>query len=113
MGAGSGSRTPAWGVATTRSKLSPLYNLVMRTELRSYIAPAWAANGGGRSKCTDLPSTERELTLLSAPAWKSDALAGSRTPAHGLEGGRTVNPYTDGSRTAYGGSGGVSFPMSK
>lgn len=37
-------------------------------------------------------------------------MSGSRTPAY-ADGGRTVNPYSDGSRTAYGGtsgSGGVS-----
>lgn len=36
----------------------------------------------------------------TAPAWKSDAIAGSRTPAYGVDGGRT----------AYGGAGGVRLP---
>ena len=36
-------------------------------------------------------------------------MAGGRTPAYGGGGGATVNPYADGSRTAYGGLGGVSF----
>jgi hypothetical protein len=47
--------------------------------------------------------------------WRQDATAGSRTPAYGGgDGGRTVNPYADGNRTAYGGaigSGGVRFPI--
>ncbi|KAI9843960.1 MAG: transcription elongation factor spt5 [Sclerophora amabilis] len=49
--------------------------------------PAWAggAANGGRT-----------------PAWKQDSFGG-RTPAYGSEGGRTVNPYQDGSRTSYGG----------
>lgn len=35
--------------------------------------------------------------------WRPDAMSGSRTPAYGgNDGGRTVNPYTEGSRTAYG-----------
>ncbi|KAL9599087.1 MAG: hypothetical protein Q9219_004045 [cf. Caloplaca sp. 3 TL-2023] len=38
------------------------------------------------------------------PAWQQNAMLGSRTPAWGAaDGSRTVNPYTDGSRTAYGG----------
>lgn len=45
--------------------------------------------------------------------WRQDAMSGNRTPAYGgAEGGRTVNPYADGNRTAYGGttaSGGVSL----
>ena len=36
-------------------------------------------------------------------------MAGGRTPAYGGGGGATVNPYADGSRTAYGGLGAVSF----
>lgn len=36
-------------------------------------------------------------------------MSGGRTPAWGAaDGGRTVNPYTDGSRTAYGGAPGGS-----
>ena len=34
-------------------------------------------------------------------------MAGSRTPAYGADGGRTVNPYADGNRTVYGNAGGV------
>lgn len=50
--------------------------------------------------------------------WRQDAMSGNRTPAYGgADGGRTVNPYADGNRTAYGGttaSGGVSlFPLSR
>lgn len=45
--------------------------------------------------------------------WRQDAMSGNRTPAYGgADGGRTVNPYAEGSRTAYGGttgSGGVSL----
>lgn len=32
-------------------------------------------------------------------------MSGSRTPAY-ADGGRTVNPYSDGNRTAYGGTSG-------
>ncbi|KAL8762491.1 MAG: hypothetical protein Q9184_001526 [Pyrenodesmia sp. 2 TL-2023] len=73
-----GGRTPAWGAAA-------------RT-------PAWsgagaAAGGGGASSAR-------------TPAWQSSGMAGNKTPAWGAaDGGRTVNPYTDGSRTAYGGGG--------
>ena len=43
------------------------------------------------------------------PAWQSSGMSGGRTPAYGGGGGATVNPYADGSRTAYGGfAGGVS-----
>lgn len=45
--------------------------------------------------------------------WRQDAMSGNRTPAYGgADGARTVNPYADGNRTAYGGtaaSGGVSL----
>lgn len=45
--------------------------------------------------------------------WRQDGMSGNRTPAYGgADGGRTVNPYADGNRTAYGGataSGGVSL----
>ena len=62
-----------------------------------FKAPAW--NGGASSSRT--------------PMWRQDAMSGNRTPAYGgADGGRTVNPYADGNRTAYGGtaaSGGVSF----
>ena len=38
-------------------------------------------------------------------------MAGSRTPAYApADGSRTVNPYNDGSRTAYGGGGGGRTP---
>ena len=61
-----------------------------------FIAPAWS--GGASSSRT--------------PMWRQDAMSGNRTPAYGgADGGRTVNPYAEGSRTAYGGttgSGGVS-----
>lgn len=39
------------------------------------------------------------------PMWRQDAMSGSRTPAY-ADGGRTVNPYSDGNRTAYGGTSG-------
>lgn len=62
-----------------------------------FIAPAWS--GGASSSRT--------------PMWRQDAMSGNRTPAYGnADGGRTVNPYAEGSRTAYGGttgSGGVSL----
>lgn len=59
-------------------------------------APAWigASVEGGRT-----------------PAWKRDAMAGGRTPLHTAEPSRTVNPYTDGSRTSYGVVGNVSLSL--
>ncbi|KAI4204757.1 MAG: hypothetical protein LQ348_001232 [Seirophora lacunosa] len=68
-----GGRTPAWGAAA-------------RT-------PAWSGATAG-------------VTASSSrtPAWQSNGMSGSKTPAWGAaDGGRTVNPYNDGNRTAYGG----------
>ena len=58
----------------------------------------------------ELPSERALIDICTAPAWKSDAISGSRTPAYGADGARTVNPYTEGNRTAYGGAGGVRPP---
>ncbi|KAI9796771.1 MAG: transcription elongation factor spt5 [Piccolia ochrophora] len=74
-----GSRTPM-AAANTESR-TPAWGQASRT-------PAWAGGGAGGGR---------------TPAWKQDNMGG-RTPAYGAEGGRTVNPYTEGSRTSYGGS---------
>lgn len=81
-GVAQGGRTPAWGASSrSKSSIPALDRLVC---LRS-IAPAWS----GSSSRT--------------PMWRPDGMSGGRTPAYGGgEGGRTVNPYADGSRTAYG-----------
>ena len=89
MGVAQGGRTPAWGVAS-----------------------------GSRSKSSDSPPSFLLLTSSApahgsssarTPAWQSSGMSGGRTPAYGGGGGATVNPYADGSRTAYGGfAGGVS-----
>ncbi|KAI9682101.1 MAG: transcription elongation factor spt5 [Caeruleum heppii] len=73
-----GSRTPMAGGMEMRT---PAWGAVSRT-------PAWAGGGAASGART--------------PAWKQDAIGG-RTPAYGGDGGRTVNPYLDGSRTSYGG----------
>ena len=45
------------------------------------------------------------------PAWQQSNTTGSRTPAYApADGSRTVNPYSDGSRTAYGGGGAARTP---
>lgn len=107
MGAGNDTRTPAWGVSSrSESDLGAL----KRTGFNTVAAPAWAANGG-RSNYLSSINTCSFADIRKAPAWKSDSFAGSRTPAYGADGGRTVNPYLDGSRTAYGGAGGVWPPV--
>ena len=81
-----GGRTPAWQLAA-RSKF--MSRSLRKCRVLTHQAPAWA--GGGSSSRT--------------PAWQrpDGAAASGRTPAYGAEGGRTVNPYADGGRTAYGG----------
>ena len=90
-GPAAGGRTPAWGAASSRSKSSCTHASDL---VPTAVAPAWS--GGASSART--------------PMWRSDGMAGSRTPAYGgADGGRTVNPYAAGGSTAYGGSGGVSY----
>ncbi|KAL8997939.1 MAG: hypothetical protein Q9169_002932 [Polycauliona sp. 2 TL-2023] len=81
------AREPAWSsnrtpMAIPQGGRTPAWGAAART-------PAWSggASSSGRT-----------------PAWQQSAMSGGRTPAWGAaDGGRTVNPYTDGSRTAYGG----------
>ena len=89
MGIAQGGRTPAWGVASGgRSKL--LLSQCVFTWLK-LSAPAHGSSSA------------------RTPAWQSNGMSGGRTPAYAGGGGATVNPYADGSRTAYGGfAGGVS-----
>jgi transcription elongation factor len=93
-----GARTPAWG-NSSRSK-SWHCEMFLVDLLMPCIAPAWS--GGNSSSRT--------------PMWRQDGMSGGRTPAYsGGDGSRTVNPYADGNRTAYGGatgSGGVRLPHS-
>lgn len=76
-----GGRTPAWG-SSSRSKLPHLD--VLKSVRLSHAAPAWSGS------------------LARTPMWRPNAVPGNQTPAYTGDGGRTVNPYTDGSRTAYG-----------
>jgi len=86
--------------------------------------PAWEgsrtpmAASGGKTPAWGMQSGSR------TPGWSSGAASGARTPGWGGGGGgmsggrtpgwsandgsRTVNPYADGNRTAYGGAGNVS-----
>ncbi|KAI9815987.1 MAG: transcription elongation factor spt5 [Pycnora praestabilis] len=76
-----GSRTPMGGGGL--GSRTPAWGASSRT-------PAWSGDGGSGGR---------------TPAWKQDSFGG-RTPAYGAnDGARTVNPYADGSRTAYGGGG--------
>ena len=78
-----GSRTPASaGAAPTSGSKTP----------------AWGLHAGGRT-----PGWQGAQSGKTG-AWNSS----SRTPAwHGADGSRTVNPYSDGGRTAYAGGGSV------
>ncbi|KAI4250157.1 MAG: hypothetical protein L6R40_000329 [Gallowayella cf. fulva] len=72
--------------------------------------PVWSSNRtpmgipqGGRTPAWG--AAARTASSARTPAWQQNAMSGGRTPAWGAaDGGRTVNPYTDGSRTAYGGA---------
>ena len=56
--------------------------------------PAWGMQSGSRT-----PGWSGAGQGGRTPAWNHS----SRTPAWGADGSRTVNPYADGGRTAYGG----------
>ncbi|KAF1990260.1 transcription elongation factor Spt5 [Aulographum hederae CBS 113979] len=95
-GATPGARVPDWGGART-----PMGASGSRT-------PAWGMSGSRTPAAAAGGRTP-------APAWGRSGGDGGKTPAWGQgDGSRTVNPYTDGSRTSYGGSGGaanVSVPL--
>ncbi|KAL8947869.1 MAG: hypothetical protein Q9222_005896 [Ikaeria aurantiellina] len=76
----SGNRTP---VGIPQGGRTPAWGAAART-------PAWSGAAASSAR---------------TPAWQQNAMSGGRTPAWGAaDGSRTVNPYTDGSRTAYGGA---------
>ncbi|KAL8934424.1 MAG: hypothetical protein Q9211_005232 [Gyalolechia sp. 1 TL-2023] len=61
--------------------------------------PAWGASAARTPAWSGAAASSART-----PAWQQNAMAGSRTPAWGAaDGSRTVNPYTDGNRTSYGG----------
>ncbi|KAL8687807.1 MAG: hypothetical protein Q9218_006124 [Villophora microphyllina] len=87
FGGATPARDPAWSSSRTpigipQGGRTPAWGASART-------PAWS--GGASSSAR-------------TPAWQQSGMSGGRTPAWGAaDGSRTVNPYTDGSRTAYGG----------
>ncbi|KAI4252138.1 MAG: hypothetical protein LQ352_004445 [Teloschistes flavicans] len=87
FGGATPARDPAWSSSRTpigipQGGRTPAWGASART-------PAWS--GGASSSAR-------------TPAWQQSGMSGGRTPAWGAaDGGRTVNPYSDGSRTAYGG----------
>lgn len=61
--------------------------------------PAWGASAARTPAWSGAAASSART-----PAWQQNTMAGSRTPAWGAaDGSRTVNPYTDGNRTSYGG----------
>ncbi|KAL8841142.1 MAG: hypothetical protein Q9176_003483 [Flavoplaca citrina] len=92
FGGATSAREPAWSSNRTPMGIpqggrTPAWGAAART-------PAWSGGAGSSAR---------------TPAWQQSAMSGGRTPAWGAaDGGRTVNPYTDGSRTAYGGAPGGS-----
>ncbi|KAL9038058.1 MAG: hypothetical protein Q9180_003364 [Flavoplaca navasiana] len=92
FGGATPAREPAWSSNRTPMGIpqggrTPAWGAAART-------PAWSGGAGSSAR---------------TPAWQQSAMSGGRTPAWGAaDGGRTVNPYTDGSRTAYGGAPGGS-----
>lgn len=94
---GFGGATPAPNWSGSRTPIGPSGN--------GGRTPAWAAAS------SRTPAWSGGAAMASSgrtPAWRPDASAGNQTPAWSAQGRQTVNPYADGSRTAYGGAGGVS-----
>ncbi|KAL8826040.1 MAG: hypothetical protein Q9170_007562 [Blastenia crenularia] len=89
FGGATPARDPAWSSSRTPVAIA-----------QGGRTPAWGASR------TPAWSGAAAASSARTPAWQQNpnAMAGNRTPAWGAaDGSRTVNPYTDGSRTAYGG----------